>query len=166
MWTKYLPTRKKALQGQGMANRDAFLSMVAVAEGTKGKGDDGYNVIVGGKLFSGYSDHPRIKVWIRSIQAYSTAAGRYQIRRSIFDHYKAVLNLADFSPSAQDAIAIKLIRECRALEDVDAGRFDAAVAKCRSRWASFPGAGYGQPEKKIEALRAAYESAGGSYGKV
>ena len=33
-------------------NRNAFLSAIAKAEGTYGRGDDGYNVLVGG-LFSG-----------------------------------------------------------------------------------------------------------------
>lgn len=33
-------------------NRKAFLSAIAKAEGTYGRGDDGYNVLVGG-LFSG-----------------------------------------------------------------------------------------------------------------
>ena len=57
----------------------AFLDLIAFSEGTKGKGDNGYNVIVGGDLFSDYTDHPRKKVYIKSIDNYSTAAGRYQI---------------------------------------------------------------------------------------
>ena len=36
-------------------NRKAFLDMIAHSEGTAGHGDDGYNVMVGGKLFDDYS---------------------------------------------------------------------------------------------------------------
>ena len=61
--------------------------MIAVSEGTAGKGDDGYNVIVGGALFQGYNDHPRKLVWIRQGLA-STAAGRYQLLKRYYDAYK------------------------------------------------------------------------------
>jgi len=130
-------------------NRRAFLDMIAVSEGTAGRGDNGYNVLVGGGLFDSYADHPRKLVFINNTLK-STAAGRYQLLARYFDHYKKLLGLKDFSPAAQDAIALQQIKECGALEDVDAGRFEEAVRKCRRIWASFPGAGYGQHENKIE----------------
>ncbi|MGC7995735.1 lysozyme, partial [Salmonella enterica] len=74
----------------------------------------------------------------------STAAGRYQLLARYFDAYKKQLNLPDFSPASQDAIALQQIKERGALADVDAGRFDIAVGKVRNIWASLPGAGYGQ----------------------
>jgi len=142
-------------------NRRAFLDMIAVSEGTAGRGDNGYNVLVGGGLFDSYADHPRKLVFINNTLK-STAAGRYQLLARYFDHYKKLLGLKDFSPAAQDAIALQQIKECGALEDVDAGRFEEAVRKCRRIWASFPGAGYGQHENKIERLLAAYKKAGGT----
>jgi len=142
-------------------NRRAFLDMIAVSEGTAGRGDNGYNVLVGGGLFDSYADHPRKLVNINNTLK-STAAGRYQLLARYFDHYKKLLGLKDFSPAAQDAIALQQIKECGALEDVDAGRFEEAVRKCRRIWASFPGAGYGQHENKIERLLAAYKKAGGT----
>lgn len=142
-------------------NAKAFLTMIAVSEGTAGKGDDGYNVIVGGRLFADYSDHPREAVWIRRIKKYSTAAGRYQILARYFDAYRRILHLSDFSPQSQDAIAIRMIRECGAIADIKAGRFESAVKKCSTRWASLPGAGYGQREAEIGDLRIAYLKAGG-----
>lgn len=142
-------------------NEKAFLDMIATSEGTAGRGDDGYNVVVGGSLFDGYEDHPRIRVTLNSLGIKSTAAGRYQILEHNFDVYKAQLDLPDFSPRSQDTIALQLIKECHALEDVDAGRFDEAVQKCASRWASLPGAGYGQHENKIAVLRTAFTNAGG-----
>lgn len=143
-------------------NRKAFLDMIAFSEGTSHLGDNGYNVLVGGTLFDSYSDHPRKKVKLNST-LFSTAAGRYQLLSRYFDIYKKVLKLPDFSPESQDAIALQLIKECKALSDVDAGRFDDAVRKCRSRWASLPGAGYGQHENTLEDLRIAYRDAGGTF---
>lgn len=146
-------------------NRRAFLDMISHSEGTFGRGDNGYNVLVGGDLFFNYDDHPRriVKLPRRGQEPiYSTAAGRYQLLARYFDFYKKKLNLTDFSPSSQDAIALQQIKECKALDDVDAGRIDQAIKKCARIWASLPGAGYGQPEKKIEFLLAAYTKAGGT----
>lgn len=141
-------------------NLKAFLDMISVSEGTFGHGDDGYNVLVGGQLFHGYADHPRILVHLRPGLS-STAAGRYQILTRIYDAYKGPLGLHDFSPAAQDAIATELIRERHALEDVKAGRFDAAIVKCASAWASLPGADYGQRENPLAHLKKAFLDAGG-----
>lgn len=144
-------------------NRRAFLDMLAVSEGTKGLGDDGYNVLYGGGLFTGYADHPRRKLTfkIKGKAITSTAAGRYQILAKYYDAYKASLGLPDFGPASQDAIAMQMIREQKALPDIDSGRFAQAVAKCANIWASLPGAGYGQHEQKLEHLQAAFVQAGG-----
>jgi len=144
------------------SNRKAFLDMLAFAEGTASNGADGYNVVVGGTLFKDYSDHPRQKVWLPRYKINSTAAGRYQLLERYFDAYKKMLRLKDFSPASQDAIAIQQIKEQRALDDIDAGRFDLAVSKVRNIWASLPGAGYGQREQNLDELRAVYLQAGGT----
>lgn len=143
-------------------NRKAFLYMVAISEGTENIGDHGYNCIVGGALFDSYADHPRPHVWIKRIKSFSSAAGRYQILARFYDVYKVQLSLPDFSPDSQDKIALQLIRECHALPDIDEGRFYVAVDKCSSRWASLPGAGYGQKENSVESLKLAYSKAGGT----
>lgn len=141
-------------------NLKAFLDMIAHSEGTLGRGDDGYNVLVGGRLFKGYADHPRELVEVsRGLK--STAAGRYQILARYYDAYKKLLHLKDFGHTSQDAIAIQMIKEQGALAEVEAGRFDEAVSRCRNIWASLPGAGYGQHENKLADLRAAYTLAGG-----
>jgi muramidase (phage lysozyme) len=142
-------------------NLKAFLDMIAVSEGTKGKGDDGYNVIVGGNLFSDYADHPRKLVWLRPGLA-STAAGRYQLLARYYDAYKKQLNLPNFSPISQDLIAIQQIKERKALEDIEKGYIGVAIDKCKNIWASLPGAGYGQHENSIDKLIAAYKNAGGT----
>jgi muramidase (phage lysozyme) len=145
-------------------NQKAFLDMVAVSEIGRellAKSDNGYNVIVGGGLFQGYSDHPRKMVDLPRLGIKSSAAGRYQLLARYFDAYKKLLRLNDFSPASQDAIALQQIKERGALADIEAGRFADAVGKCRNIWASLPGAGYGQHENKIADLEAAYVAAGG-----
>jgi len=143
------------------ANLNAFLDMLATSEGTIKRGDDGYNVIVGGTLFSPYAEHPNVKVDLGS-GLISTAAGRYQFLHRTWIALAAQCGCADFSPVCQDTACIELIRQRFALDDVQAGRFDDAVAKCRNIWASLPGAGYGQRENSLDMLRGDYEDFGGT----
>lgn len=143
----------------------AFLDMIAFSEiGPEllAVSDDGYNVIVGSTpkfpiLFHSYATHPRK----RQPNQNSDAAGRYQFLGRYWEPYRRQLNLPDFGPESQDTWAIQLIRECKALDLIRAGEFDRAIHACRSRWASLPGAGYGQHENAIEPLRQAYINAGG-----
>ena len=144
-----------------LPNRKAFLTMIATAEGTVNLGDNGYNVLVGGSLFTGYADHPRKAVYLPKYKIKSTAAGRYQILSKYYTFYKKLLKLKDFSPASQDAIAIQMIKEQGALQDVDEGRVDAAIKKVSNIWASMPGAGYGQREVAITSLRKSFVDAGG-----
>ncbi len=142
-------------------NVKAFLDTLAISEGTYGIGDGGYNVLVGGSLFNGYSKHPNTPVRLNSKGLVSTAAGRYQILYRSWVALRDQLHLPDFSPASQDAAAIELIRQRSALADVKAGRFDQAVQKCSNIWASLPGAGYGQRENSLESLRDDFVSHGG-----
>lgn len=153
-------------------NVKAFLDMIAVSElGERllAVSDNGYNVIVGSTpsrpiLFESYADHPRRAVTLRigEKNVRSTAAGRYQLLARYFDAYKRQLGLKDFSPAAQDAIAVQQIRERGALADIEAGRFGPAVRRVKNIWASLPGAGYGQHENELAQLQAAYLRAGGT----
>lgn len=153
-------------------NRKAFLNMIAHSEigaALLAASNNGYDVIVGSTathpvLFTDYSDHPRklMAMAIMGNVVKSTAAGRYQILARYYDAYKKQLNLPDFSPSSQDMIALQLIRECKAIDDIDNGFFRIALQKCCSRWASLPGAGYSQHENSIADLQAAYIIAGGT----
>lgn len=146
-------------------NLKAFLDMIAHSEigpALLAKSDNGYNVCVGSTpaapiLFHSYAAHPRL----RNAATNSDAAGRYQFMGRYWAIYKGQLNLPDFGPASQDKWAVQLIRECHALDDIEFGRFDVAVFKCRSRWASLPGAGYHQHENSLAALRLAYSEAGG-----
>ncbi|WP_208733642.1 glycoside hydrolase family 24 protein [Pseudomonas duriflava] len=152
-------------QQAGGENVCAFLDTLAASEiGPKmlALSDDGYNVLVGSMpnkmlLMRDYSDHPNVYNQATN----STAAGRYQILYRYWPHYKALLKLPDFGPISQDLYAIQQFREQRALDDIKAGRFASAIAKCRNIWASLPGAGYGQHEHNIDHLLAAFVKAGG-----
>ena len=81
--------------------RKAFLDMLAWSEGT----DNGRQkteimvagVIVGGELFTDYSDHPRKLVTLNP-KLKSTGAGRYQLLSRWWDAYRKRLGLKDFSP--------------------------------------------------------------------
>lgn len=142
--------------------------MIAYSEGTSKipNSDDGYRVIVGSTinhpiLMSSYENHPHIFEHISKTLA-STAAGRYQLLAKYYDVYKVQLHLPNFSPESQDIIALQQIKECHALDDIDAGDILSAIHKCAHIWASLPGAGYGQHEQKTVDLLAAYHNAGGT----
>lgn len=147
-------------------NLKAFLDAIAHSElgaSLLQETDNGYNVLVGATpanplTFPSYDQHPNIL----NAALNSTAAGRYQFLHRTWVALAAQLGLSDFSPESQDAGCVELVRECRALPDVEAGNFDAAVALCAHIWASLPGAGYGQHENKMAALRDAYTAAGGA----
>lgn len=143
-------------------NIAAFLDMLAVSEGTANHPltkNRGYDVIVTGldgkpEIFTDYSDHPfahgrPAKVFNRRGEK-STASGRYQQLYLFWPHYRKQLALPDFSPLSQDRLAIQLIRERGALDDIRAGRIERAISRCRNIWASLPGAGYGQREHSLE----------------
>ena len=146
-------------------NLRAFLDMIAVSEIGKELlclSDNGYNVLVGSTpkrplLFDDFAKHPKI----RNVAMNSDAAGRYQFMGRYWEHYRDALKLPDFGPASQDKWAICLINECRAMPMIEAGAFDDAVHACRSRWASLPGAGYGQHENDLASLRDVYVKSGG-----
>ncbi|CAH2785538.1 MAG: Phage lysozyme R (EC [uncultured Caballeronia sp.] len=118
---------------------------------------DGYDVIVTGsdgpEVFTDFSGHPfnngRVPKHVTG-SLYSSAAGRYQFLRTHWVHYRDQLKLPDFSPLSQDLWAIQLIRERSALADIRDLRIREAISRCSNIWASFPGAGYGQPEHKLD----------------
>ncbi|GAB7533643.1 glycoside hydrolase family protein [Pseudomonas sp. 3A(2025)] len=143
----------------GGTNVLAFLDMLAWSEGTSTlkASDDGYNVLVGGKLFADYSKHPRVLVDLPRYNIKSTAAGRYQFLARTWDAIvKNYGFIGRFTPEAQDLAAIKLLIECGALPFIQAGSIEQAINKAAPIWASLPGAGYGQREHKLARLLEIY----------
>lgn len=148
-------------------NLKAFLDTIAYSEigpALLKLSDDGYNVLVGSTpaaplLFTDYSRHPQI----HNNALNSDAAGRYQFMGRYWAAYRIQLNLPDFGHDSQDHWAVQLVKECHALQGVELGHVDMAIRKCSSRWASFPGAGYGQHENKLDDLLEAYHLLGGTF---
>jgi muramidase (phage lysozyme) len=158
-----------------LENQRAFLAMIAHSEGTD-LAPDPYAVCYGYRhTISSFADHPaETGEWMGEklpdemcrkaglgAGCVSTAAGRYQLIRPTWRGVKKRLRLPDFGQDSQDRAALYLIDNRGALEDVHAGRLQTAIAKCRAEWASLPGAGYGQPERRITDLVAAFTKAGG-----
>lgn len=158
-----MPTSKPEDIGQNLC---AFLDMLAYSEGTDNNrqktANHGYDVIVGGALFTDYSKHPNVLVDLPKLRIKSTAAGRYQLLHRYWVAYCKSLGLSGFAPLVQDKIAIQQIREGKALKLIEAGDVVAACAAVSNIWASLPGAGYGQHEHKIDTLVAAYKLNGGT----
>ena len=128
--------------------RKAFLDMLAWSEGTDNgrqkTRNHGYDVIVGGELFTDYSDHPRKLVTLNP-KLKSTAAGRYQLLSRWWDAYR---------------------KERGALPMIDRGDIRQAIDRCSNIWASLPGAGYGQFEHKADSLIAKFKEAGGTVREI
>jgi lysozyme len=153
------------LMGFGMdSNTRAFLSMLSAAEGT---GAHGYYTLFGGQPFLELDTHPGVRTWGEWTEPgkmnYTTAAGRYQITLTTWRRLAAKMGLADFSPATQDAMALELLREAGAAEDVRAGRFDAALQKVSGLWASLPYSRAPQAHRSPDFVADAYEAAGGVY---
>ena len=79
--------------------RKAFLDMLAWSEGTDNgrqkTRNHGYDVIVGGELFTGLLRSPRKLVTLNP-KLKSTGAGRYQLLSCWWDAYRKQLGLKDF----------------------------------------------------------------------
>ena len=134
----------------------AFMCAIKYGEGTNGS--NGYEINVGGKLFTkdygkDFSDHPRY--YVKSLN--SSAAGAYQIKSSTWDmilkKYKKTYDITDFSPINQDKACLILIKHIRnALELIADEKIDEAVRsrtdndkkRLHYEWASMPDSPYGQ----------------------
>lgn len=143
-------------------NVRALLAVIRRGEGTAGV--NGYRTLFGGGLFENLAVHPnqRITRTMGGKPITSTAAGAYQFLKSTWDETARIMGLPDFSPASQDRGAVGRIAARGALEDAKAGRFDVAVKKIATEWASMPGSPYGQPVISITTARGVYASAGGS----
>ena len=119
--------------------RKAFLDMLAVRRSRNGRQktrNHGYDVIVGGELFTDYSDHPVTCAKPGSNQRAPDAA---------------TLPVGGMPPPAtapktslrksQDAVAAD--GERGALPMIDRGDIRQAIDRCSNIW-KLPGAGYGQ----------------------
>lgn len=117
-------------------NVQAMLKTIRYAEGTSGT--NGYGTRVGGTKFNDFSKKPRQKVFIKSINDYSSAEGAYQFLDGTWDNISSRLSLKDFSPQSQDEAAVGLIIQRGAMGDLLKGNFETTINKLSPEWASLP----------------------------
>ena len=142
--------------------------MLAWSEGTDNgrqkTRNHGYDVIVGWRTVTDYSDHPsqtcHAKPTAQINRRWTPASSRW------WDAYRKQLGLKDFSPKSQDAVALQQIKERGALPMIDRGDIRQAIDRCSNIWASLPGAGYGQFEHKGDSLIAKFKEAGGTVREI
>ena len=85
--------------------RKAFLDMLAWSEGTDNgrqkTRNHGYDVIVGGELFTDYSDHPRKLVTLNPKPKLQAPDATAQPLSRWWDAYRKKPSLKDFSPKVR-----------------------------------------------------------------
>ena len=98
------------------------------------------NVIVGGELFTDYSDHPR-KTCHAKPKTKSTGAGRYH-----FSVGGCLLRAGLERLLSEKSGRCGIAADWRAwrLPMIDRGDIRQAIDRCSNIWASLPGAGYGR----------------------
>ena len=141
-------------------NVRAFLRVIRAGE--SGQTDAAYTIMFGGSHFTGWQ-HPNRVITAGGYS--STAAGAYQFLNRTWKGLVRQYAFPDFSPANQDVGAVALIAGRGALQDVIAGRFEAAVARCGKEWASLPGSPYGQPVMAMDKARRVYVQYGGAFTK-
>lgn len=162
---------------QAAINLAAFLDMLMHSEGTAAAADP-YRVCYGYKhTIQNLGEHPAVTgEWRGEVLSdamcanagfgsgcVSTAAGAFQIIKPTWTRVRNKLGLGDFGAGSQRSAAAALIGERGAFSDVQAGRFDQAVYKCRAEWASLPGNYAKQGQRSIQQLQAWYSQAGGTF---
>ena len=148
--------------------RKAFLDMLAWSEGIDNgrqkTRNHGYDVIVGGELFTDYSDYPRKLVTLNpnsNPQAPDATSffpvGGMPTASSLPERLLSgkVRTLWHCSRLRSVALYLWLIVDIR-----------QAIDRCSNIWASLPGAGYGHSEHKADSLIAKFKEAGGTVREI
>jgi muramidase (phage lysozyme) len=154
------PTCDPALARGAVPRFDrALLDLIATTEGTRGHGEDGYNVTYAYHLFTSCQHHPNLDICAGGIC--STAAGRYQFLYSTWTG----LGLPNFHPDNQDRGAMKLVvrrgANVPANRAMTATEFVNTMDRISYEWASLPPGRYGQPSYSMSAARKKYCSFAG-----
>ena len=142
--------------------RKAFLDMLAWSEGIDNgrqkTRNHGYDVIVGGELFTDYSDHPRKLVTLnpKLNQQAPDATSFFPV---------GGMPTASSLAWKTSLRKVRTLWHCSRLRAwrcimIDRGDIRQAIDRCSNIWASLPGAGYGQFEHKADSLIAKFKEAG------
>ena len=123
----------------------------------------GYDVIVGGELFTDYSDHPRKLVMLnpklKSTGRTLPASFRW------WDAYRKQLGLKDFSRKVR-TLALQQIKERGALPMIDRGDIRQAIDRCSNIWASTAGRWLASVRAEADSLIAKFKEAGGTVREI
>lgn len=128
----------------------AVLDMLAEAEvgtSTAQSATGGYNTLFSGRTFGSWNTHPNVLGAFtgRDGRRYqSSAAGRYQILYSTYNDLRKRYGFNDFTPQTQDEMAIALMLDTGALDDIEKGNIEAALPKLGKRWAAVTGSTLGR----------------------
>jgi muramidase (phage lysozyme) len=161
-----MPTLDQLRDALNLRNVQAFLRVIRAGESHE-TNDEAYAALYGwrpgnGRTFADFTDHPRQA--FQSPWGWTSAAGAYQamcavpgkVKTDTWGDFARWCASSDYRPmfgqSDQDLFAVWCIHRRGALDDVIAGRVEAAIAKCQPEWASLPGSKYGQP--KLSMARA------------
>lgn len=149
-------------QGDGSDGWSRWRNVISLGEGTQG--DDGYNIMYGGRKFTDMSSHPNSPMatpW----GTQSEAAGKYQFMKPTWDRVLTALNLPDFSRDSQEK-AGRWLATNRGLDFnkriTDFETFKKEITKISPEWASMPslnhggGSYYGQGAISFEEAWDAY----------
>lgn len=132
----------------------ALLDTIAFTEGTRGHGQNGYNVTFAYHYFSSCAQHPNLRICASGYC--STAAGRYQFLTTTWRG----LGYSSFGPANQDRGGMKLVSRRGA--NVPTGRamtateFANTMNRISYEWASLPPGRYGQPSYSMATTRRHY----------
>jgi muramidase (phage lysozyme) len=154
-----MPTLDQLRDALNLRNVQAFLRIIRAGE-THETNDEAYAALYGwrpgnGRTFTDFTDHPRQA--FRSPWGWTSAAGAYQamcavpgkVKTDTWGDFARWCASIDYRPLFgqldQDLFAVWCIHRRGALDDVIAGRVEAAIAKCAREWASLPLSPYGQP---------------------
>ena len=114
-----------------------FLALIRSVENKGVSGTQIYHRSYEGHSFMNMSDHPRkeYRAWGHK----SDVAGAYQIRAATFDNAKKHGIAHDFSPQAQDKVAVWLSQRAGASTYITNGDFHSAYILLHSTWSALPG---------------------------
>lgn len=140
-----------------LANTNVAAFLRVIRERESSQDESAYTVLNGGARFFSFAAHP----YKGQRTPPGKAAGAYQFIASTWGDVEQQYGMPDFSPASQDAGAVARLVYRGALEDVMAGRFEQAVAKCRLEWTSLPGAAESSGSWTMDKALAVFRKWGG-----
>lgn len=140
----------------------AALDMIAASEigSAANEAGGGYDVMFGFDRASDLSQHPGKKTTYTDPstgkQVTTSAAGRFQIIGPTAKSISQRLGLKDFSPESQELMALYLIVETGAADDLMRGDLQSAMGKLGTKWAALPGSSIAHSPDQTRSWEFAY----------